>query len=57
MTDAVLGKALNPHGAPELITPRFLALSVRAEQPDARSNALTNPRPQTLCRITEVAHA
>jgi hypothetical protein len=43
MTDAVLGRALNPHGA--------------QKQPDARSNALTNPRPQTLRRTTEVTHA
>jgi hypothetical protein len=57
MPDAVLGRALNPHGAPELITPRFLAQSVRAEQPGATSNALTNPLPQTPCRTTEVTHA
>jgi hypothetical protein len=56
MPDAVL-RVPNPHGAPELITPRFLALSVHAEQPGARSNAVQDSRPQTLRRTTEVTHA
>jgi hypothetical protein len=55
MPDAVL-RALNPHGEPELITPRFLALSVHAEQPHARSNAPKDSRPQTLRRIAEVTN-
>jgi hypothetical protein len=56
MPDAVL-RVSNPHGAPELITPRFLARSVRAEQPDARSKAPKDSHRQTLCRIAEVTHA
>jgi hypothetical protein len=56
MPDAVL-RVPNPHGASELITPRFLARSVHAEQPDARSNAVQDSRPQTLRRTTEVTHA
>jgi hypothetical protein len=43
MPDAVLWRALNPHGAPE--------------QPDARSNAPKDSRPQTLRRTTEVKNA